>query len=44
MKNGKAMGPDEKPPVVWKLLNEDGIAWLIDLFNNILMNGKMPES
>nr|CBL94163.1 putative RNA-directed DNA polymerase (Reverse transcriptase) [Malus domestica] len=43
MKHRKAVGPDDIPIEVWKVLGETGITWLIDLFNRILKTKKMPN-
>ncbi|XP_050130348.1 probable leucine-rich repeat receptor-like protein kinase At2g33170 [Malus sylvestris] len=43
MKHRKAVGPDDIPIEVWKVLGETGIAWLTDLFNRILKTKKMPN-
>ena len=43
MKHRKAVGPDDIPIEVWKVLGETGIAWLTDLFNRILKMKKMPN-
>ncbi|KAM2784937.1 hypothetical protein PS2_006010 [Malus domestica] len=43
MKHKKAIGPDDIPIEVWKLLGETGITWLTDLFNRILKTKKMPN-
>ncbi|KAM2775830.1 hypothetical protein PS2_008375 [Malus domestica] len=43
IKHRKAVGPDDIPIEVWKVLGETGIAWLTDLFNRILKTKKMPN-
>ncbi|KAM1519455.1 hypothetical protein ACFX1Z_022250 [Malus domestica] len=43
MKHRKAVGPDDIPIEVWKVLGETGIAWLTDLFNRILKTKNMPN-
>ncbi|KAM1491938.1 hypothetical protein ACFX10_023920 [Malus domestica] len=43
MKHRKAVGPNDIPIEVWKVLGETGIAWLTDLFNRILKTKKMPN-
>ncbi|KAM2865587.1 hypothetical protein COP2_021752 [Malus domestica] len=43
MKHRKAVGPDDIPIEVWKVLGETGITWLTDLFNRILKTKKMPN-
>ncbi|KAM1283242.1 hypothetical protein ACFX2J_026125 [Malus domestica] len=43
MKHRKAIGPDDIPIEVWKVLGETGITWLTDLFNMILKTKKMPN-
>jgi len=42
MKKKKAVGPDEVPAEVWKILGDASIGWLKDLFNKVLVDGKMP--
>ncbi|KAM1225087.1 hypothetical protein ACFX2G_044844 [Malus domestica] len=43
MKHRKAVGLDDIPIEVWKVLGETGITWLTDLFNRILKTKKMPN-
>ncbi|KAM1919388.1 hypothetical protein ACFX15_023329 [Malus domestica] len=43
MKHRKAVGSDDIPIEVWKVLGETGIVWLTDLFNRILKTKKMPN-
>ncbi|KAM2624013.1 hypothetical protein TB1_031028 [Malus domestica] len=43
MKHRKAVGPDDIPIEVWKVLGETGITWLTNLFNRILKTKKMPN-
>jgi len=43
MKKKKAVGPNEVPVEVWKILGDVSIGWLKDLFNKVLIEGKMPE-
>ncbi|KAM1087697.1 hypothetical protein ACFX2B_013050 [Malus domestica] len=43
MKHRKAVGPDDIPIEVWKVLGETGITWLTDIFNRILKTKKMPN-
>ncbi|KAM2275044.1 hypothetical protein ACFX1S_044777 [Malus domestica] len=43
MKHRKAVGPNDIPIEVWKVLGETGITWLTDLFNKILKMKKMPN-
>ncbi|KAL4104538.1 hypothetical protein QTP88_019833 [Uroleucon formosanum] len=43
MKKKKAVGPDGMPVEVWKILGNVSIRWLKDLFNKMLIEGKMPE-
>ena len=43
MKHRKAVGPDDIPIEVWKVLGDTGITWLTDLFNRILKTKKMPN-
>ena len=42
MKNGKAVGPDDIPVEAWKCLGEVAVEFLTKLFNNILVNERMP--
>ena len=43
MKYRKAVGPNDIPIEVWKVLGETGIAWFTDLFNRILKTKKRPN-
>ena len=43
MKNGKAVGPDEIPVEVWKVLGEEGIDLLWDLFKKIYEHEVVPD-
>lgn len=43
MKNGKAMGPDEIPSEIFKIMEEDTIETLTALFNKIYDTGIIPE-
>ncbi|KAM1231943.1 hypothetical protein ACFX2G_042792 [Malus domestica] len=43
MKHRKAVGPDDIPIEVWKVLGETSITWLTDIFNRILKTKKMPN-
>jgi len=43
MPNEKAEGPDQIPVEVWKCLGEEGLEWLLELFNVIFRTAKMPE-
>jgi len=43
MTNGKAEGPDQIPVEVWKCLGEEGLEWLMELFNVIFRTAKMPR-
>nr|CCH50954.1 T1.2 [Malus x robusta] len=43
MKHIKAVGPNDIPIKVWKVLGETGITWLTDLFNRILKMKKMSN-
>ena len=42
MTNGKVEGPDQIPVEVWKCLGEEGLKWLVELFNVIFNIVKMP--
>ncbi|XP_046405450.1 uncharacterized protein LOC124170635 [Ischnura elegans] len=44
MKNGKTTGPDDIPSEVWKLLGRNGAVILAELFNNIVIDGEVPDS
>ena len=43
MKDGKAVGADEIPIEVWKVLGREGLGWLTKLFNKMLRGDKMPD-
>jgi len=43
MKKKKVVGPDEVSVEVWKILGNISIRWLKDIFNKLLIEGKMPE-
>ena len=43
MKVGKGVGPDDIPIDVWKILGEDGITWLTNLFNVIWKGRRIPD-
>nr|XP_049695446.1 uncharacterized protein LOC126054299 [Helicoverpa armigera] len=43
MKNGKALGPDEIPVEVWKLLRMNGWKWLALFFNKLLQEETIPD-
>jgi len=43
MTNGKVEGPDQIPMEVWKCLGEEGLKWLVELFNVIFRTGKVPR-
>src|SRR5215467_3819908 len=43
MKRGKAVGPDEIPVEVWRLMGRSASCWLKDLFNRLLAGEQMPE-
>ena len=44
MKGGKALGPDEVPIEVWRVLGDVAIVWLTKLFNHIFRSNKSPKS
>ena len=46
MKKGKAVGPDDIPVEAWECLGDEGIDWLINLFNNanLRRNARRVES
>ena len=43
MKRGKAVGPDEIPVEVWRLMGRSASCWLKDLFNRMLAGEPMPK-
>ena len=43
MKKGKAVGSDDIQIEAWKGLGDEGIDWLIKLFNSMLTSEEMPE-
>ena len=43
MKSGRAVGPDDIPMEVWKLVGSKASIWLQDLFNRMLVGDSMPE-
>ncbi|CAG9839912.1 unnamed protein product [Diabrotica balteata] len=43
LKNSKAPGPDELPVDILKLIDEDRVHLLVDLFNKIYENSIIPE-
>ncbi|KAK6738086.1 hypothetical protein RB195_020283 [Necator americanus] len=43
MKSNKAVGPDDIPADVWKLLGDRGSVWLATLFNKIVAEGRTPD-
>ena len=43
MRVGKAVGPDEIPVEVWKIVGEKAITWLQRLFNRLLLEEQMPR-
>ncbi|XP_026498876.1 uncharacterized protein LOC113402778 [Vanessa tameamea] len=43
MKNGKALGPDDIPVEVWKVLKTDGYMWLTLFFNKLLHEETIPQ-
>ena len=43
IKKGKAVGPDELPPEVWKCMGEMEIKFLTRLFNKLLVGERMPK-
>ena len=44
MKNGKATGPDDIPAEAWKLMGHRGAEVLSNLFNKIIIEGKVPHA
>lgn len=40
---GKAFGPNGTPIKVWKCVGEQGIIWLIELFNEIMRSKEMTD-
>ncbi|XP_046972435.1 uncharacterized protein LOC124539180 [Vanessa cardui] len=43
MKNGKALGPDDIPVEVWKILKIEGCMWLTLFFNKLLHEETIPQ-
>nr|XP_049697159.1 uncharacterized protein LOC126054693 [Helicoverpa armigera] len=43
MKNGKALGPDDIPAEVWKVLKRNGCMWLTLFFNKLLHEEVIPQ-
>ena len=43
MTNGKVEGLDQILVEVWKCLGEEGLKWLVELFNVIFRTAKMPR-
>ena len=43
MKNGKAIGPDDKPVEVWKCLGEIALEFLTKRYNRTMESERMPE-
>ncbi|XP_026746110.1 uncharacterized protein LOC113507456 [Trichoplusia ni] len=43
MKDGKALGPDEIPGEVWKVLKYEGYVWLTLFFNKLLHEEDIPQ-
>ena len=43
MKKGKAQGPDEIPVEAWIALEDEGLEFLVGLFNRLLRGERMPE-
>ena len=43
MKRGKAVGPDGISAEAWKYLEETGVDFLTNLFNDIIQSNKIPE-
>lgn len=43
MRNGKAIGPVDKPVEAWRCLGETAVEFLTRLFNAMLESERMPE-
>ncbi|XP_047029963.1 uncharacterized protein LOC124637497 [Helicoverpa zea] len=43
VKNGKALGPDDIPAEVWKVLKRNGCMWLTLFFNKLLHEEVIPQ-
>ena len=43
MKTGKTAGPDDIPVEVWRYFGVDGLDYLTNLFNRIIMTGNKPD-
>lgn len=39
----KAVVPDKLPVEVWTPLGENGVKWIVDFFNSLIKEGKMPD-
>lgn len=44
MKNNKAVEPDAVSMEMWKILENISIGWFKNLFNTVIIKGKMPEN
>ena len=43
MKKGKAQGPDDIPVEAWISLGNEGVEFLVNFFNRLLLGEKMPD-
>ena len=43
MKMGKAVGADEIPIEIWRMLGYEAVVWLTKVFNRMLKGDKMPD-
>ena len=43
VKNGKSVGPDDKPVEEWKLMWRTAVEWLTEVFKNIMETEHMPD-
>ncbi|EYC13390.1 hypothetical protein Y032_0044g963 [Ancylostoma ceylanicum] len=44
MRNGRAPGPDGLPSEIWKIAEGEGTRWLTSFFNELIAEGKLPET
>ena len=42
-KKGEAVGPDDIPSEVWKVVGVKAIDWLVRVFNKLLEGDSMPD-
>ncbi|EYB97337.1 hypothetical protein Y032_0141g2212 [Ancylostoma ceylanicum] len=44
MRNGRAPGPDNLLSEIWKIAEDEKKRWLTSFFNDIMAEGKPPQS